>query len=65
MKYVLPVVAINEEELSTIQSIIIAMMLNKMECARNMPTEIRHGPVEMGGLDLMDLCTKLGISQLR
>jgi hypothetical protein len=65
MKYVLPALAVDEEELSTIQSKILAAIPNKLGHNSKLPTEIRHGPIEMGGLDLIDLRTEVGISQLK
>jgi hypothetical protein len=65
MRYVLPALAVDEEELAKVQSAIIPAMLNKLGFSSTTPTEIRHGPTEMGGIDLMDLRTEMGISQLK
>lgn len=65
MKYVLPAMAIYEEELSTVQTAILPSMLNKLGYARTTPTAIRHGPPEMGGIELLDLLTELGICQIK
>jgi hypothetical protein len=65
MRYVLPALAIDEEELSTVQAKVLASMLNKIGLSSTLPTDIRHGPLEMGGLALIDLRTELGISQLK
>jgi hypothetical protein len=65
MRYVLPALAVDEEELSTIQANILPAMLNKLGFSRTTPTEIRHGPKEMGGIDLMDLHTEMEISQMK
>ena len=65
MRYVLPALAINEEELAPIQSKILASMLQKLGYSSKLPTEIRHGPVVLGGLALLDLRTELGISTIK
>jgi len=52
LKYVLPALAVDEEELAPIQSKILPVMLQKL--GRKLPTEIGHGPIELGGLALMD-----------
>ena len=65
MRYVLPSLAVDEEELATVQSSILSTMLNKLGFSSKTPTAIRHGPTEMGGHDLMDLRTEVGISQLK
>ena len=65
MKYVLPTMAVDEEALSTVQTKVLASMLQKLGYSSKLPTEIRHGPAEMGGLDLLDLRTELGISTLQ
>jgi hypothetical protein len=66
MRYILPALAVNKEEQNTVQAKIIASMLNKLVGHINtFLQEIRHGPVEMGGLSLINLRTKLGISQLK
>lgn len=66
MRYVLPALAVDEEELSSVQSKILAAILNEeLEHSSKLSTEIRHGPTEMGGLALIDLSTEVGISQLK
>ena len=65
MKYSLPSVAVDEEMLKPVQSKIIASILNGLGVARTIPTAIRHGPAAMGGLDLLDLRTEMGISSLK
>jgi hypothetical protein len=40
-------------------------MMNKMGYASTTPTAIRHGPITMGGIDLLDLRTEVGISQIK
>ncbi|KAI2505070.1 hypothetical protein MHU86_9346 [Fragilaria crotonensis] len=64
MRYVLPCLAIDEEELGHVQTKVVKSMLQKLGYPSTLPTEIRYGPVELGGLGLIDLRTKLGISTL-
>ena len=65
MRYVLPTMAVDEEELAPVQTNILASMLQKLGYSSKLPTAIRHGPRELGGLDLLDLRTELGISNLK
>ena len=65
MKYSLPAIAVDEEVFAPIQSKIIASILNGLRVARTIPTSIRHGPVSMGGLDLLDLRTESGIAAIK
>jgi hypothetical protein len=65
MRYVLPAISTDEESLSTVQAKILSAMLNKLGHSSKLATEIRHGPIEMGGLALIDLRTKVGISQIK
>ena len=65
MKYPLPAMAVDEEELQCIQTSIIPVMLQKLGINRNLPTAIRHGPIEFGGIALTDLRTELGISTIK
>ena len=65
MKYVLPAMAVNEEALAQVQTQVLAAMLQKLGYSSKLPTAIRHGPVEMGGLDLIDLRTEIGISTIQ
>jgi hypothetical protein len=65
MRYVLPAHAIDEEELAPIQSNVLAPMFQKLSYSSKLPTKIRHGPEELGGLALLDLRTELGISALK
>jgi hypothetical protein len=46
MKYVLPALAVDEEELSTIQSKILSAIINKLGHNSKLLTEIRRGPIE-------------------
>ena len=48
-----------------VQSKILAAILNGIGVSRTIPTAIRHGPISMGGLDLLDLRTEAGISALQ
>lgn len=63
--YPLPAIAANEEKFESVQSKILASVLRKMGAARHTPVPIRHGPVELGGLNLLDLRTESGISRIR
>jgi hypothetical protein len=65
LKYPLPAIAINEEKFEPVQSKVIASLLRKMGAARHTPVPIRHGPIELGGLNLLDLPTELGIARIR
>jgi hypothetical protein len=46
LKYVLPALAVDEEELAPIQSKILPVMLQKLGYSSKLPTKIRHGPIE-------------------
>lgn len=61
MKYSLPAIAVDEEAFSLVQSKIMTTILNGLEVLRHIPTAIRHGPLAMRGLDLLDLRTEAGI----
>jgi hypothetical protein len=65
MRYVLPALSVDEEELSQVQSKILSAILNKLGHTSKLPTGIRHGPIAMGGLALIDLRTEVSISQLK
>jgi hypothetical protein len=65
MRYGLASVSADEEELNCIQTRILASILQKMKVSRTLPTSIRHGPYELGGLDLYDLRTELGIEMIK
>jgi hypothetical protein len=65
MKYALPAMAVDEEELNTIQTGVMSVMLQRLGFSSKLPTAIRHGPPELGGLGLMDLRTELGIAQIK
>jgi hypothetical protein len=65
MRYVLPCLAIDEEELGPVQTQVISAMLQKLGYSSKLPTAIRYGPAELGGLEFLDLQTELGISTLK
>ena len=65
MKYPLSAMAVDEEELNCIQTSVIPAMLQKLGINRNLPTAIRHGPTEFGGMALLDLRTELGIETIK
>jgi hypothetical protein len=65
MGYVLPAISVDEEELGAVQTNILAAILNKLGHSSKTPTAIRHGPLEMGGLALIDLRTEVGIYQIQ
>jgi hypothetical protein len=65
MGYVLPSLAVDEEALHTVQSQLLAVVLRRLGMSSKTPIPLRHGPSEMGGLELPDLRTEMGISQLK
>jgi hypothetical protein len=65
MRYSLATIAVDEEALAGVQHRIIKVMLQKMHVNGNLPTSIRHGPVEMGGLAIYDLRTEAGIEAIK
>ena len=65
MRYSLAAIAVDEENLGYVQHRILKVMLQKMHINSNIPTSIRHGPIEMGGLGLYDLRTEVGIEALK
>jgi hypothetical protein len=66
MNYVLPCIAVDEEALQQVQSKLLSVALQKLGLSSSKtPLSLRHGPTDMGGLDLPDLRTELGIAQLR
>jgi hypothetical protein len=65
MRYSLPAVAVDEEALGIVQNRILKVMLQKMHVNGNLPTSIRHGPIEMGGLGMYDLRTETGIEAIK
>ena len=65
MRYSLASLAVNEEALSGVQTKVIQSLLQKMYFTSKLPTSLRHGPVEMGGLGLYDLRTEAGLEALK
>ncbi len=65
MRYGLAAVAIDEEELNKVQSRILPAILQKLNIQSTIPTSIRHGPRELGGIALYDLRTEAGIESLK
>lgn len=65
MRYGLTATIATAQELQKIQSGVIASMLQKMHVSSKIPTAIRHGPKALGGLDIYDLRTEIGIEQLK
>jgi hypothetical protein len=65
MLYALPAMAVDEEHLAPVQTSMTTTALQKMGASKTTPTEIRHGPLEMGGSTLIDLRTELGICNLK
>jgi hypothetical protein len=65
MRYALAAVAIDEEELSKVQSCIIPAILQKLNIQSTIPISIRHGPRKLGGIALYDLRTEAGIESLK
>jgi hypothetical protein len=65
MRYSLPAIAIDEEELEAIQTRILPTIVQKLGMSSKLPTAVRHGPISMGGLGLMDLRTECGIEMLK
>ena len=52
-------------EVCTATSAGCGQSLKKLGYSSKVPTEIRHGPIEMGGLNLMNLRTEIGISAIK
>lgn len=65
MLYALPAVAVDEEELARVQTSMMAVALQKLGASKTTPTAIRHGPTELGGLNIIDLRTEIGIRNLK
>lgn len=65
MRYSLPVLAVDEEELETVQPRVVQVMLQRMHVSSTIPTSIRHGPLELGGLGIYDLRTEAGLEALK
>jgi hypothetical protein len=65
MRYSLHAIAVDEEAFEAIQSKIIPTIVQKLGITSKIPTAVRHGPPEMGGLGLTDLRTEGGIEMIR
>jgi hypothetical protein len=65
MGYVLPCLAVDEEELQPVQSKIMSAVLQKMGFSSKTPVPLRHGRSDMGGLALYDVRTEMGVAQLK
>lgn len=65
MLYALPAIAADEENFAQVQSSMMQVAMQKLGASRATPAAIRHGPTELGGLNLLDMRTELGICQLR
>ncbi|KAI2513280.1 hypothetical protein MHU86_1051 [Fragilaria crotonensis] len=65
MRYSLPALAVDEEALSQVQTKVVQSMLQRMHVSSTIPTSVRHGPIELGGLGLYDLRTEYGIETLK
>lgn len=65
MRYSLPAIAIDEEELETIQTRIMPTIVQKLGMSSKLATAVRHGPISMGGLGLMDIRTECGIEMIK
>ena len=65
MQFILPSLAINQEDLQPVQTQVVTSTLQKLGYSSKLPTEIRYGPKELGRLGLFDLRIELGISTLK
>ena len=65
MRYSLAAIAADEEALAPVQSKIIQTILQKLHISSTIPTSLRHGPIELGGLGLYDLRTEAGVEALK
>ena len=65
MRYSLAAIATNEQELARVQSKISRVILQKLHIRSTIPMALRYGPLELGGLDLYDLRTEVGIESLK
>jgi len=65
MLYSLPAIAAKEEDMESVQTNILAAVMNKLGASRTTPAAIRHGPTELGGLNIIDLRTEIGIAQIK
>jgi hypothetical protein len=65
MLYSFPAIAVNEEDMDSVQTNILAAVLNKLGASKTTPSSIQHGPTKLGGLNIIDLHTEIGISQIK
>ncbi|KAI2490404.1 hypothetical protein MHU86_24160 [Fragilaria crotonensis] len=66
MRYSLPAIAVDEEELAQVQTKIIPTIVQELGLSSSkLPVAVRHGPISMGGLGLMDLRTEGGIEMVK
>jgi hypothetical protein len=65
MRYSLASVAVNEENLAPVQSKVLQSILRKLHISSTIPTSLRHGPIELGGLGLYDPRTEVGIEAIK
>ena len=55
MWYGLAAISASEEDMTGIQTKVLASLLQKLRVSRSIPTSIRHDQEELGGLALYDL----------
>ena len=65
MRYGLAAVALDEEALGQVQSKVVQSILKKCHVQSTIPTSVRHGPAEFGGLDIYDLRTEAGLEAIK
>ena len=65
MRYGLAAMAVDEEELAPVQSLVIKSILQRMGVQSTIPSAIRHGPPELGGLAIYDLRTEAGLEAVK
>ena len=65
MRYGLAALAVDEEVLGQVQSRIVQSILKKWHVQSTIPTAIRHGPVDFGGLGIYDLRTEAGLEAIK
>ena len=65
IRYGLSATIATAQELQNIQSRVISSILQRMHISSKVPTAIRHGPKALGGLDICDIRTEIGIEKLK
>lgn len=65
MRYSLAAIAADEESLAFVQTKVVKSILQKLHISSTIPTSLRHGPIELGGLGLYDLRTEVGIEAIK